>query len=290
MELIHTEKLPEPFRSAVLNDEYDPGVSVVASATTIIKPVRVTKLRKQHFSDMQESAVRRVSALLGTAMHSVLEKYGETLGWIVERRLYGVSKSGHSYSGQLDALIPNGDGTYTIADYKLVPSFKHNQLEEYYPQLNIQADLARQAGFEITALKVVAIFKDWMESRATNDQDGKYPELPIMEYEVPLTDPEEMAAWIDHRLCQIVGDEVPLCSPEDRWMRDPKWAVFKTEKAKRATKVFDNEVDAELFNVNELSGKGKIEHRPAVPTRCVQNYCGVAEWCQQWQEEKHLWI
>ena len=71
MELLYTEKLPEPFRSAIQNDEYDAGIDVVASATTIIKPVRVTKLRKEYFADIKESAVRRVSALLGTAVHSL---------------------------------------------------------------------------------------------------------------------------------------------------------------------------------------------------------------------------
>ena len=108
MELKHTESIPEPFRSAILDDRYEKGIDVTASATTIIKPVRVTKLRKAHFKDIEESAVRRVSAMLGTAVHNILEEYGEGLGWHVERRLYGVSKSGLSYSGQLDALIPNG--------------------------------------------------------------------------------------------------------------------------------------------------------------------------------------
>lgn len=289
MELKHTESIPEPFRSAILDDRYEKGIDVTASATTIIKPVRVTKLRKAYFKDIEESAVRRVSAMLGTAVHNILEEYGEGLGWHVERRLYGVSKSGLSYSGQLDAIIPNGDETWTISDYKVVPTFKHNQLDEYFDQLNIQAALARQAGYKVTALKVVAVFKDWMESRTkTLADDDKYPPLPIMEYDVPMREADELDEWIDQRLRMIVGNELPLCSPEERWMRDPKWAVYKP-KGKRATKVFDKEVDAEMFNVTELKSQGRIEHRPALPVRCVNNYCGVADWCDQWQEEKHLW-
>ena len=286
MKLIDSHLVPEPFRSAIFDDKYEKGIDVVASATTIIKPVRVTKLRKEYFADMQESAVRRVSALLGTAVHNILEEYGESLGWHVERRLYGVSKSGLSYSGQLDALIPNGDETWTIGDYKVVPTFKHNQLDEYYDQLNIQAALARQAGYDVTGLKVVAIFKDWMESRSKLSEN--YPPTPIVEYEVPMRDPDELDDWIDSRLRQIVGDELPECSPEERWMRDDKWAVFKP-KAKRATKVFDDKAEAESFLEVALKGKGQIDHRPATPVRCTNNYCGVAEWCAQWQEEKHLW-
>lgn len=286
MKLIDSHLVPEPFRSAIFDDKYEKGIDVVASATTIIKPVRVTKLRKEYFADMQESAVRRVSALLGTAVHNILEEYGEGLGWHVERRLYGVSKSGLSYSGQLDALIPNGDETWTIGDYKVVPTFKHNQLDEYFDQLNVQAALARQAGYDVTGLKVVAIFKDWMESRSKASDN--YPPTPIVEYDVPMRDADELDDWIDSRLRQIVGDELPECSPEERWMRDDKWAVHKP-KAKRATKVFDNKAEAESFLEVALKGKGHVDHRPATPIRCTNNYCGVAEWCAQWQEEKHLW-
>jgi len=286
MKLIDSHLVPEPFRSAIFDDKYEKGIDVVASATTIIKPVRVTKLRKEYFADMQESAVRRVSALLGTAVHNILEEYGEGLGWHVERRLYGVSKSGLSYSGQLDALIPNGDETWTIGDYKVVPTFKHNQLDEYYDQLNIQAALARQAGYDVTGLKVVAIFKDWMESRSKLSEN--YPPTPIVEYDVPKRDPDELDDWVDSRLRQIVGDDLPECSPDERWMRDDKWAVHKPE-AKRATKVFDNKAEAESFLEVALKGKGHVDHRPATPIRCTNNYCGVAEWCAQWQEEKHLW-
>ena len=286
MKLIDSHLVPEPFRSAIFDDKYEKGIDVVASATTIIKPVRVTKLRKEYFADMQESAVRRVSALLGTAVHNILEEYGENLGWHVERRLYGVSKSGLSYSGQLDALIPNGDETWTIGDYKVVPTFKHNQLDEYYDQLNIQAALARQASYDVTGLKVVAIFKDWMESRSKLSEH--YPPTPIVEYDVPMRDADELDDWIDSRLRQIVGDELPECSPDERWMRDDKWAVLKP-KAKRATKVFDNKAEAESFLEVALKGKGHVDHRPATPIRCINNYCGVAEWCAQWQEEKHLW-
>jgi len=286
MRLKNTHIIPEPFRSAILHDKYEKGIDVTASATTIIKPVRVTKLRNEHWKSIEESATRRVAAMMGTAVHNILEEYGKQLGWTVERRLYGISKSGLTFSGQLDALIPNGDDTWSIHDYKVVPTFKHNNLEDYYPQLNIQAALARQSGFEVTSLKVVAVFKDWMESRAT--VPDKYPAAPIVEYEVPITDPDELEDWIDHRLKAIVDDEVPLCTPDERWMRDPKWAVSKP-KAKRATKVFDNEVDAEMFNVTQLKNEGRIEHRPALPARCVNNYCGVADWCDQWQEEKHLW-
>ena len=209
MKLIDSHLVPEPFRSAIFDDKYEKGIDVVASATTIIKPVRVTKLRKEYFADMQESAVRRVSALLGTAVHNILEEYGEGLGWHVERRLYGVSKSGLSYSGQLDALIPNGDETWTIGDYKVVPTFKHNQLDEYFDQLNIQAALARQAGYDVTGLKVVAIFKDWMESRSKRRTTTRPHHRGIRRSDAGR---RELDDWIDSRLRQIVGDELPECS------------------------------------------------------------------------------
>lgn len=286
MELLNLNKLPEPFRTAIENDDYDAGINVVASATTLIKPVRVTKLRKEYFQDLKENAVRRVSALLGTAVHSILEKHGEDLGWIVEQRFYGISKSELTFSGQLDALIPNEDGTHSIRDYKVVPTFKHNDFGEYKDQLNIQAVLATQAGYEIKDLKIVAVFKDWMESR-TGDPE-KYPDLPIMEYSVPLKPYDEMMDWIDTRLKQISGDEIPECTDEERWIRESKWAVYKP-KGKRAVRVFTDGAEAEAFNKKELGGKGTIEHRRATPVRCAQNYCGVAEFCSQWKEEEHLW-
>ena len=73
-------------------------------------------------------------------------------------------------------------------------------------------------------------------------------------------------------------------------MQPSTWALMKNDN-KRATKVFDNEEDANkaAAEAAEKAKKGdvyRVEHRPGKYSRCEGDWCGVAQWCDQWQKEK----
>ncbi len=80
-----------------------------------------------------------------------------------------------------------------------------------------------------------------------------------------------------------LGEELPLCTDDERWLRQSTYAVKKAGN-KRATKVFDHKPAALEF----AAAKGLVvEERPAEPIRCT-TYCKVSAWCSQyaaWKKE-----
>jgi len=80
-------------------------------------------------------------------------------------------------------------------------------------------------------------------------------------------------------------DELPLCTPEDRWERFPegvtkKYAVMKNKDAKRAARVLLSKSEAIKYckTAKGLSGASFIEVRYAQRKRC-EKYCDVKMKC-----------
>ena len=87
-----------------------------------------------------------------------------------------------------------------------------------------------------------------------------------------------------HREAKVRGDwneDLPPCTQEDRWVRETKYAV-KKEGRKTAVRVLDNEADAKVL-AEEV--KGFVEIRNGEAVRCTGNFCGVSQWCKQYQKE-----
>ena len=83
----------------------------------------------------------------------------------------------------------------------------------------------------------------------------------------------------------LPDDLLPLCTPEERWAKPPKFAVMKNQN-KRATKLFDTEEEAQSFiDFHSRNSKDKffIEKRPGTDGKCSE-YCSVCEFCDYWRE------
>ena len=66
-------------------------------------------------------------------------------------------------------------------------------------------------------------------------------------------------------------------------MRETTYAV-KKEGRKTAIRVLETEEEAkELLATLPPVAKGFIEIRKGEAVRCTGNYCGVAQWCSQYQ-------
>ena len=76
------------------------------------------------------------------------------------------------------------------------------------------------------------------------------------------------------------GDELPPCTDDERWVRETKFAV-KREGRKTAIRVFETQQEADELAVKE---NGYVEVRKGEAIRCTGNFCGVAEWCSQYQQ------
>ena len=75
---------------------------------------------------------------------------------------------------------------------------------------------------------------------------------------------------------------IPLCTDEDMWKKEDKYAVMKKNR-KTALRVLSSEEEAREY-VSNIDGKLEIVKREGECSRCVGNYCGVADFCDQYKK------
>jgi len=280
--------LPDPVFKALTNDTYTKGDSN-RSITTLIDSPRI-RIQKSELSEViYEDASEKIWSILGTAVHNIFEDHAEG-NYLSEERLF-VDINGWKVSGAIDIQKTEDDGSVTIMDYKCtsVWSVIFDKVE-WHNQLNAYAYLVRKAKkVKVNKLQIVAVLRDWKKREAQMKDD--YPYAPIMIVDVPLWDEAVAAEYVEGRVklhqdaefSRLVGEDLPLCSDKERWMRDTKYAV-KKKTVKRAVRLFDSLEDAQTFFQKEGFGDAYvIEERVGEPIRCAQNYCRVAEHCDQYQ-------
>ena len=115
--------LPEPLVNAVVNDDYDRGSSDI-TVTELLSPPRKVALEKMHSDELVTDVSESMWALIGQAVHSILERsgttgrteermYAEVLGWKVG------GKFDHHFSNERWGFL---SGTYNWADSERLPS------------------------------------------------------------------------------------------------------------------------------------------------------------------------
>jgi len=289
--MLNLEALPKPLQLAVQHDSYDGGVATDISTTSLIDSPRVKRLQREHKDKIQEDATRRIMSLLGTTWHSVMEANAPS-GWIVEKRFYATTQRGLVISGAIDALEPVGD-RHNVRDYKVTTSWRANKLgnlqpddidcdEQFVHQLNIYGWLISKNGMTPNKLYIDALIRDWSDGKS---KSAGYPDYPVMSYEIPLWPFNKTEAHIESQLARHYGEDLPRCTDEERWLRGSKYLVRKVG-AKRNARVFDTETEAKEW-ADEAKGDYKVLYEPGEATRCERNFCGVAEWCEQYKEDKN---
>lgn len=273
MKITNKHNLPQAFVSAVTNDPYDAGHSDISATSLIDAPQRRALLRA-HRSELVEDVSDRIWALLGSAVHHILER-AEDEHAVVEERLFA-NVDGWVVSGQFDRYLP---ASGTIQDWKVTTVYKtQGDHADWERQLNVLAWLARQNGMAVEKLQICAIMRDWAKSRALND--GTYPAANVTVIDVPLWPDAIAEEYIRERvqLHQEARDGSPEpCTNEERWYTGDSWAVTKPN-AKRAYRVYKNRQEAEDNKPDDMI----VEHRPGEYKRCAQ-YCEAAAFCAQWQ-------
>lgn len=290
MKITNQFNLPATLLNAVKDDEYDKGDSVL-SVTQLISSPRIVLLQELNADNLVVDVVDRVPALLGTAVHKIIEKGSKDLpNHIVEERLFA-SVEGWKISGAVDLQVDNGDGTWSIEDYKVTSVYSvMDEKIEWVQQLNCYAWLARWShGRNVTKLRIIAILRDWQRKQAGIKVD--YPAAQVVGVDIPLWTPEEQEKFILGRVAlhqeakKMVdsGGALPYCTDQERWLRGETHAVMK-EGRKSAIKLYEIQADA-IAHAESLGAGHYYEHRAGSPVRCAGNYCMVSSWCRQYQEE-----
>jgi len=290
MKITNNHNLPLPIVNAVMDDEYDKGDSVL-SVTQLISPPRIVLLQDLNANNLTVDVIDRVPALLGTAVHKIIEKGAKNLdNHIVEERMF-LEVLGWKISGAVDLQIDKGDGTWAINDYKFTSVYSvMNEKPEWEQQLNCYAYLSWMSkGRAVSELKIIAILRDWLRKQAELKMD--YPIGQVCAVDIPLWTPAQQEEFITtrvalHQAAKKLLDEglaIPYCTDQERWLRGETWAVMK-EGRKSAIRLHDTEESAKE-QCAALGDGHYVDHRDGNPIRCAGNYCLVSGWCKQWQAE-----
>lgn len=289
MKITNKFNVPETLVALATRDYYTKGKSDY-SVTEIISPPRIQRLRRKHFEEIEQDVSDMLWMLLGTALHVVAER-SEVSGHTNEERL-SAGINGIILSGAIDLQKDEADGV-TITDYKFTSAWAlMNDKPEWEQQQNIYKYLVERVKKKpVKGLKICALIRDWSRRDAQNKPD--YPQAPIQVIDIPMWTFDRTEAFIkervemhrDSKVSADWGDELPLCSEEERWVRQTTYAV-KKDGRKTAIRVFDtqDEADALLKEMPEKD-KGFIEIRKGEAVRCTGNFCGVSQWCNQYQNE-----
>lgn len=284
MKVTNKFNVPQTLVTLATREYYSKGGSQY-SMTELLSPPRVRRLREQYNSEISTDVTDLMWQMLGSALHVVMER-GQTDGHITEERI-NAEIDGVTLSGQID-LQSEENGGVVITDYKFCSAWAvMNEKPEWEYQLNGYKWLVETVKKQkVVGLRICALIRDY--NRHEN-REG-YPAAPIQMIDIPMWDTVKAETFIRERLelhrnakvSHDFGEALPECSPEERWQSETTYAV-KRDGRKTAIRVFKT-----IEEANELAQKekGYVETRPGEPKRCTGNYCGVADWCEQYQREK----
>jgi len=151
---------------------------------------------------------------------------------------------------------------------------------DYESQLNTYAWLFRKNGFEVDELEVVFIIRDWDKRKSWKDPN--YPQtevvkIPIKLWSNAMTEGHVRGCIANFETYKEIPDnELPECTPADRWSKPSKWALMKVG-GKRATKLYDELPE----NMQLEQGFYWEERKDELWKRC--DYCSGKLFCNQWQ-------
>ena len=283
MKITNKHNVPAPLVTLASKEYYSKGESSY-SVTELMSPPKIKRLREQYNESIESDVADMLWSMLGSALHVVMER-GETPGFLSEERIFA-EVNGVTVSGAIDIQQETDKGVIII-DYKFTSAWAVMQDKvEWEQQLNVYKWLVETVKKKrVIGLQICALVRDF--SRHETKQG--YPNAPIHMVDIPMWDAVKAENYIKERLemhreakmAQDFGEELQDCTPEERWMTETKYAV-KRDGRKTAIRVLDDKEEARILADAE---KGYVEVRPGEPKRCTGNFCGVAQWCKQYQGE-----
>jgi len=252
--------------------------------TQLLKGIRETILERRHYHEIEQDVSDMIWLLFGTAVHSIIEHHKEADHEFKEERIK-IRIGNYILSGKFD--LYNAE-TKTITDYKTCSIWKvvNGDYEDWRRQLLIYAYMLQSIGFPVEKAEIIALMKDHSKSQAKIKAD--YPKQPVQKITFTFTEKDfaEIESWLHQRFEEIAkaeklpDDELPLCTPEERFNSGDKFAVMRKGR-KTALRVLDSYEKAEEWM--EYNGGDYIEVRKGEDKKC-QDYCSACEFCNYYKE------
>lgn len=286
MKITNNYNLPSAFVN-LSNDNYEPREKHYG-VTTILKPTREILLERRHDAEMEEDVADRVWLVFGTAIHKVLEEADKT--GMAEIGFEQPIINDYILSGKIDLY---NEAEHIVEDYKSATATKiiRGDFEDWRKQGLEYAWLLFKVGKVVTKLRFHALLKDWTprDLKTAKEKNTFYPEHSIWTWEHDIK-PEEMIeieTFIKDKFTDLMNNEkvsddnLPLCSAEDRWKNEDKFAVMKVG-GKKASAVCNSMEEAQSY-IKDTSGY-EIQVREGEDKKCI-NYCPCCQFCSYWKQK-----
>lgn len=258
-------------------------------ATTLLNGVREIVLKRRHGEEIEQDISDMVWMLFGSAVHKIAESHDTSGESEKDYRL--VFENGLALRGRVDYY---NNTEQAVEDYKTCSVWKviYQDFEDWRKQGVMYALLLAASGKKVVKLRFHALLKDWKagDYRLALLQNKFYPEHAMWtwEYELQPNDFDEIVKFAGDKLKEVekalllTDDELPVCSPSERWNDGDKYAVMKNGRVS-ALRVLDNREDADTY-LREKGGDF-IEVKKGVDRKC-EDYCLVKEFCQHYKGNK----
>ena len=281
MKITNRMNLPEAMVKAVSTRRHNaPGR---LSATTLLNGTKQILLIDRHWDNLEDDVADRFWAIIGTAIHDVLEHEGENE---FAEEFMSHEVDGIIVTGRIDNYNMRDE---IISDYKSVSvwKIKFQDFEDWEHQGMMYAWLLIKNGFKVKTCRFVSLIKD--HSKRDAKRDLSYPQKPMYVYEFDVTRERlaEIEAFITTKIAEyklhreMSDDDIPPCTAKERWEKPTKYAVKKKNR-KSAVRVMNTMEDAEKY-IADLDKEHYIEIRPGESTRC-QDYCIASDYCNFYRD------
>ena len=294
MKYTNKHNLPIEIIRAIKNDQYSKGESHI-SVTGLLQSPRIRLLNIENQDKITVDYSDEVWKILGQGIHAILERANENYeDTITEQRMFA-EVNGWTISGQTDSLALDEN---ILKDYKVtsvwtVISALSGGKKEWEEQLNCYAWLHKKTtGETIDQLNIIALARDW-NKRELQRRGGDYPVSAISTIKIPVWSFKKQEQFINERVSKHqdaelifdIGGDLPLCTDEERWKKDDTYRVMKKGR-KTALRVLASQKEADKYLKGNDDKAFYIEHSLGECMKCTGNYCGVAEFCNQYQQEE----
>lgn len=276
MKFTNNSNLPLPIADILKKDFYNyiPKEKEY-SATELINAPKLTILRRRHREELSTDVSDMFFSVWGNLAHEWIQNFSEKES-LKEERL-SMKIGDYTITGKFDLYFDK-----ILYDLKLTSVWTYiygSRIAEWTQQLNIYASLLKFAGFSVESLKIIAMFRDWQNSRKKRGHN--YPNKAEI-IDIELWDNETTLDWIAQRLQSLTiaeklgDDSIVPCSKKDRWQSDTIYAVMKKGR-KSSVKNCEKREEADAL-VLEKGTNHFVEVRQGSCVRCL-DYCEVSEFC-----------
>lgn len=264
-------------RQAVLSKRLGSAEVDISTLVATSRGSAIHTAIEQAWTDNLQANLNKLNGFLDLGTVSVNKDEPANTTVYLEKRSFREFE-GFKIGGKFD-MVFNGQ----LQDFKTTSTATYvsgSRDKDYILQCSIYAWLNRDIITEPT-FNIHYIFNDWSMARTS---ESGYPQCPVITKTYELLSDEQVEDILRAKLSAIreyaeaPEEFIPMCTDEELWIRPGKYKYYADATKTRATKVFDNELEAMQFQASK-GGKGIVKYVPGEAMRC--KYCPCSSICSR---------